>query len=172
MHTGSLCLGAGVTGSHPWDVQSSPGDTCIPVTNHRVPGPAHLWGVTTQAPKCSCSTMQLSWTIWWNVLKTQGCTDKDLRFRNSLPDNSWEQQEVPRPLRCPGCPGDKGSSTVDSLLSSHSYSWCWVTTVSTWGLCFPFLFNSLFNVPYLPILTQLAHLTVPSGRLIGSGACL
>lgn len=104
--------------------------------------------------------------------KHRAALTRTSRFRNSLPDNSWEQQEVPRPLRCPGCPGDKGSSTVDSLLSSHSYSWCWVTTVSTWGLCSPFLFNSLFNVPYLPILTQLAHLTVPSGQLIGSGACL
>ena len=89
---------------------------------------------------------------------------RTLRFRNPLPDSSSSQQDdVPRPLRCPGCPGDKGSSAVDSLLSSHSYSWWWVTTVGT-CLCFPFLFNSLFNVPYLPILTQLAHLTVPSGR--------
>lgn len=48
---------------------------------------------------------------------------RTLRFRNSLPDNSSSQQDdVPRPLRCPGCPGDKGSSAVDSLLSSYSYS--------------------------------------------------
>lgn len=64
---------------------------------------------------------------------------RTLRFRNSLPDNSSSQQDdVPRPLRCPGCPGDKRSSAVDSLLSSYSYSWCWVTTIGTWGLCFPF----------------------------------
>ena len=39
---------------------------------------------------------------------------RTLRFRNSLPDNSSSQQDdVPRPLRCPGCPGPATGDLVE-----------------------------------------------------------